>query len=398
MGVRNENVVSAVDDVGAFGNGFQFIDIERASIINLSSNFTIITFNNFQSFRNSGSRERVRSSSKSNTRGNSQNFNIRLVRNNKSTIRRQSLRENTTDKVASTIHVEVFFNSVSSGSKRTQRVSFIHHNFSIKFITKFTSTRQVSNSTISRVNRINNQQDTSRILVAVFFHQFFESIVVLVGELDNLSTSQFTSVSQTNVTFLIQKDQSTLGAQVRNQVHTGQETRSGERAIFSLKEGLHSIVGLINNSILSKKKIASVITSSRLTNFVESIFSDFFINMESPVAQGRHQDALVVITFNVDVVTIRFLVKGNSRGISPVFFDHLDIVSSKNNTGNINRTFHSSLVLDNRLRATDRMFNQTTSHIQMGKVLETFSFNKKLLGHLVHFEFLLQVRRRIGDE
>jgi len=221
--VGNKDVVTTVNDVGA-PVLLQLRHVEASHGVNISSELAVVTLNDLQTLGNSSGRERVRSSGKSDTGRDGKGLNIVVVGHDVSAIGRKGLGEHTTDVVTGTDHVKMLFNTVTSFTQRTERVSFIHNNESIKFITKLPGLGQVGNGSIGRVDSVNNKERATRVLVTVLCHQITESIIVLVREFDNFGTSQLGSVPQADVALLVHKDDTTLRAQVGNQVHASKET------------------------------------------------------------------------------------------------------------------------------------------------------------------------------
>mmetsp|Transcript_9635 Transcript_9635/g.12955 ORF Transcript_9635/g.12955 Transcript_9635/m.12955 type:complete len:331 (-) Transcript_9635:103-1095(-) len=279
---------------------------------------------------------------------------------------------------------------MTSLAKSSQRVSFVHNNFTIKFVTKLSSTRQIHDSSISRVNRVNNQKSFSTILVTVLDHKLSQFIIVLMRKFEGLCSSKFRSVSQTDVALLIHKDDSTSGTQIRNQIHTSQKSGGRKSTVLSSEKFAHTFIRFFHNSIFTNHEVTSVVSGSSLFHFLDSIVSNFFVHVETPVAQRRHQDTVVVISLNTNTVSIRFLVKGNTGTVSPILLTNFRVITSNHSFGNILRTFDGSLVLDNLKVLGDSLFDKTGNEIQMGHVIEVFTFHVQFLGHLVECVLLLQ--------
>ena len=395
--VRNKDIVTTVNDVGALVL-LQLSDVEGSHLVNVSAELSVVTFNDFQTLGDGSSRERVRTSSEPDTRGDGEGLDEGVVGDNITTIGRESLGENTTDVVAGTNHIEVLFDTVASLSERTERVSFIHNNLDIKFITKLAGLGQVGNGTVSRVDSVNNKKSTASVLVAVLLHQIAEGFVVLVRELDGLGTSQLGTITETDVALLVHEDDTTLRAQVGNQVHASKETGSGEGAVFTVEEGLHSLVGLIDDGVLSQQQVRTVVSGSRFTDLLESIFTDFLVDMETPVRQRRHQSTSVVITSDLDGGTVVGLLEGKSRGEGPVFVDVLEVLVTQHLSSDINVGLQNGFVSDNRPLGLNGRLNQTTSQVKVSQITVVLALHEQFLGHLVLFNLLGDELGGVGHE
>mmetsp|Transcript_22644 Transcript_22644/g.35221 ORF Transcript_22644/g.35221 Transcript_22644/m.35221 type:complete len:428 (+) Transcript_22644:100-1383(+) len=386
MRIRNEHIVTTMNDIGSLSNSFEFIDVKQSHFVDSSAGLAIVSLNNFKSLSNRGSSERVGTSSKSNTRSDIQRFHNIRIGNDVSSRRRQRLRENTANKVASTIHIKVFFNSVSSSTNTSKRVSFIHNNPGIILVAQLSGSREVGNGTISRVDSINNQQGPSLVFVSVLLHKLTQGFVILMREGDDLSTGQFTTISQADVALLVHENHSTLRTQVSDQVHASQKSRSGEAAIFTFEKVGHSLIGLFNNQVLSQQQIATVIPCSGLSDSFESILSHLIINMEGPVRERRHENTLMIITFKLNVDTISALIISKSRKEGPVFVHFLRGASFRgdrvnNGLGELRDRFMGQFSLCNGVFAF--LLEHSANHIQVSESIHILTIREQFLGQFV---------------
>mmetsp|Transcript_22643 Transcript_22643/g.35218 ORF Transcript_22643/g.35218 Transcript_22643/m.35218 type:complete len:443 (-) Transcript_22643:86-1414(-) len=396
MRVGDKYVVPTVDDVGA-SVLLQLLDVERSHLVDGSSQLSVISLDDLKPLGNSGSREGVGTSGESNTGGDGEGDHEGVVRDDVATIGRESLGKDTADKVAGTDHVKVLLNTVSSLAEGTEGVGLVHDQEGVEVVTASAGLGQVGDGTISRVDGVEDEEGASRVLVAVLLHQLAEGFVVLVRELDELGAGQFGSVSQADVALLVHEDDTTLRAQVGNQVHAGQKPGGSEGAVFAVEELLHVLIGLVNDGVLPQQQVGSVVTGSGLTHLLEGVFSHFFVHVESPVGQGGHQGTGVVITLDLDGDTVIVLLEGQPGGEGPVLVDVVNVMVAQHFTSNVNVGGGHGLVGDNRFLGLDGVLNQAPGHIEVGQVAVVLAVREELLGHLVLLDLLGDELGGVGD-
>ena len=395
--VGDEDVVPTVDDIGATVL-LQLRDVEGPQLVDVRTELAVVSLDDFQTLSDGGSRERVGTGGKTDTRGNGEGLDESVVGDDVTAIGRKGLGEDTTDVITGTDHVEVLLNTVTGLTEGTERVGLVHNNLNVELVAESPSLGQVGNGSVSGVDSINNKERATGVLVTVLLHQITEGFVVLVRELDDLSTGQLGTVPQTDMALLVHEDDTTLRAQIGDQVHASKETRSGERTVFTVEELLHVLIGLFDDSVLTQQQVRTVVTGTGLKDLLESVLADLLVDVEAPVRQRRHQSAPVLVTRDLDGDTIVGLVEGKTRGEGPVFVDVFEVLVTQDLSSDIDVRLQNSLVGDDGPLGLDGRLDQTTSQIQVGQITVVLTAHEQLLGHLVLFDLLGDELRGLSDD